>query len=102
VESRLEKLQARRRGNAKVNSGGYSDAESHQDIQFCETKATGLREPQVREARTRVEEQVAQEESGNPPDLDSTTSPDPTATTGEDRALGAATIKGKEINNIAI
>jgi hypothetical protein len=49
-----------------------------------------------------VEEQVAQEESGNPPDLDSTTSPDPTATTGEDRALGAATIKGKEINNIAI
>jgi len=48
-----------------------------------------------------VEEQVAQEESGNPPDLDSTTSPEPPATTGEDRALGVATIKDKKINNIA-
>ncbi len=78
VEARLEQLQARRRGNAKVNSGRYSDAESPQDIQFCETKPTGPREPQVREARARVatlEEQVAQEGSGTLPDLDSTTSP---------------------------
>jgi hypothetical protein len=78
VEARLEQLQARRRENAKVNSGGYSDAESPQGIQFCETKPTGPREPQVREARARVatlEEQVAQEGSGTLPDLDSTTSP---------------------------
>jgi hypothetical protein len=78
VEARLEQLQARRRGNAKVNSGRYSDAESPQDIQFCETKPTGSREPQVREARARVatlEKQVAQEGSGTLPDLDSTTSP---------------------------
>jgi hypothetical protein len=48
-----------------------------------------------------VEEQVAQEESGIPPDLDSTTSPEPSATAGEDRSLGVATIKDEKINNIA-
>jgi hypothetical protein len=78
VEARLEQLQARRRGNAKANSGGYSDAESLQDIQFCETKPTGSGEPQVREARARVatlEVQVAQAESGVPPEVDPIGSP---------------------------
>ena len=73
VEARLEQLQARRRGNAKVNSGGYSDAEGHQEIQFCETKPTGSRKPPVNEARAHVatrEEQVAQEERGAPPEAD--------------------------------
>jgi hypothetical protein len=79
VETRFDQLQARRRGNAKANSGGYSDAESSQDTQFCETKPTGSSgEPQVREARARVatlEDQVAQEERGAPPDVDPIESP---------------------------
>jgi hypothetical protein len=41
VEARLEKLQARRRENAKVNSEMDSDSESSQDTEFCETKPTG-------------------------------------------------------------
>ncbi len=41
VEARLEKLQARRRENAKVNSGKGSNAESAQDTELCETKPTG-------------------------------------------------------------
>ena len=78
VEARLEKLQAWRRGNTKANSGEDSDPESHQDIQFCETKPTGSGEPQVREASARVatlQEQVAQEEGGVPPEVDPIESP---------------------------
>jgi hypothetical protein len=41
VAARLEKLQARRRENAKVNSGKGSNAESPQDTELCETKPTG-------------------------------------------------------------
>jgi hypothetical protein len=41
VEARLEKLQARRRENAKVNSGKGSNAESAQDTELNETKPTG-------------------------------------------------------------
>ena len=41
VEARLEKLQARRTENAKVNSERDGDSESPQDTQFCETKPTG-------------------------------------------------------------
>jgi hypothetical protein len=40
VEARLEQLQARRKENAKANSGRDSDAESPQDAQFCEMKPT--------------------------------------------------------------
>jgi len=41
VEARLEQLQARRRENAKVNSGKGTNAESAQDTELCETKPTG-------------------------------------------------------------
>jgi hypothetical protein len=41
AEARLDQLQARRRENAKVNSGKGSNAESLQDTEFCETKPTG-------------------------------------------------------------
>jgi hypothetical protein len=41
VEARLEQRQARRKENAKVNSGKDSVAENPQDTQFCETKPTG-------------------------------------------------------------
>jgi hypothetical protein len=45
LEARLEQLQARRRGNTKVNSEGYGDAESRQDTQFCEMKTTAPGQP---------------------------------------------------------
>ena len=41
VEARLEKLQARRRENAKINSERDGDSESPQETRFCETKPTG-------------------------------------------------------------
>ncbi|MGD1080766.1 MAG: hypothetical protein ABR881_20790 [Candidatus Sulfotelmatobacter sp.] len=41
VEARLDQLQARRRENAKADSGKSSDGEISQDRQFCETKPTG-------------------------------------------------------------
>ena len=77
AEARLDQLQARRKGNTKVNSGEDSDPESHQDIQFCETKPIGSGEPQVREARARVatlQEQVAQKKAA-PPEVDPIESP---------------------------
>jgi hypothetical protein len=94
VEARLEKLQAWRRANTKANSGGGSDAESHQDIQFCETKPTDSGEPQVREARARattLEEQVAQEERGAPQEVDPIGSPtNETVAAAESNGLLAA------------
>jgi len=87
VEVRLERLQARRRGNAKANSGGYSDAESSQDTQFCETKPTGSRKPPVSEARARV---AALEERGAPPEADPIGSPtNETVATAESDVLAA-------------
>jgi hypothetical protein len=41
VEARLERLQAQRRENRKLNSEKDSDAENSQDPQFCETKPNG-------------------------------------------------------------
>jgi hypothetical protein len=41
VETRLELLQARRRENAKENSGESNDVENSQDAQFCEPKPSG-------------------------------------------------------------
>ena len=90
VEVRLERLQARRRGNAKANSGGYSDAESSQDTQFCETKPTGSRKPPVSEARARV---AALEERGAPPEADPIGSPtNETVATAESDVLAAEQI----------
>lgn len=47
VEARLDQLQARRRGNARVSGG-----ESRQDTQFCDTKPTASVEPQVQRIRS--------------------------------------------------
>jgi hypothetical protein len=39
AEARLDQLQARRKGNTKVNSGEDSDPESHQDIAILRNEA---------------------------------------------------------------
>ncbi len=79
VEARLDQLLARPSKKTKSNSGVYSDATGRQDAQFCQTKPTGSSgEPQVTEARAAIatlEVQVAQAESGVPPEVDPIGSP---------------------------
>jgi hypothetical protein len=41
VESRLEQVQARRREDAKLNSGENIDVDQPQRTDFCETKPNG-------------------------------------------------------------